>query len=82
MTNWEMFGEGMKLIIFGMGFVFVFLITMILLMRVLQAVVRPFEGIFPEPAAAPVKKKAASGDDAQLAAVAATAVELYRRGGK
>jgi oxaloacetate decarboxylase gamma subunit len=82
MSNWELFGEGLKLMIFGMGFVFLFLVVMIFAMGLMHKAIKPFTGMFPDPVPAAPPKKAATGDDAQLAAVAAAAVELFRRNGK
>ncbi len=78
MSNWEIFADGVKIAIFGMGVVFVFLVAMIVLMRVLQILVTPIAGRFePAPkAAAPGKT---SSGDSQLAAAAAAAVDLFRK---
>ena len=66
---------------FGMGMVFLFLIVMICAMKLLEIVVRPFARAqeAKAAAAAAAKKPAAKSDDLNLAAVAAAAVELFRR---
>ena len=80
MSNWELFLAGLKLAIFGMGWVFLFLVVMIFAVTLMEKVLRPFKDAFePAPAAAPKAAPApASSDDAVLAAVAAAAVELER----
>lgn len=71
----ELMAGGFKLMVFGMGMVYVFLIIMILAMKVLEVVLRPFATLLDPPAAAPAPKKAAgSSEDAKLAAVAAAVV--------
>ena len=81
MNNMELLAAGFKLMVFGMGMVFLFLIVMICAMKLLEIVVRPFARAqeAKAAAAAAAKKPAAKSDDLQLAAVAAAAVELFRR---
>ncbi len=68
--------DGLKLMIVGMGFVYVFLIIMIYCMKLLQKVLEPFSGLLEKPVpAAPAK----SSDDDKIVAVAAAAVELFRK---
>lgn len=77
MDKWELFLDGLKLLVFGMGAVFAFLGLMIFCMKVMYNLIKPFIGMLePAPKAAP---QAATGDDANLAAVAAAAVELFRK---
>ena len=78
MNNTELILAGIKLTVFGMGMVFSFLVLMICFMKGMSAVLKPFAAMFePAPAAKPAAKPAASGNDAQLAAIAAAAVEMF-----
>ena len=72
----ELMAGGFKLLVFGMGMVYVFLVIMIGAMKVLEVVLRPYATLLDPPAAAPAAKKASAGnsEDAQLAAVAAAVV--------
>lgn len=71
----ELMAGGFKLMVFGMGMVYVFLVIMIVAMKVLEVVLRPFATLLDPPAAAPAAKKgAASSEDANLAAIAAAVV--------
>ncbi|MBO5762302.1 MAG: OadG family protein [Lentisphaeria bacterium] len=80
MNNTELILAGIKLTVFGMGMVFSFLVLMICFMKGMSAVLKPFAAMFePAPAAKPAAKPAASGNDAQLAAIAAAAVEMFRK---
>ena len=71
----ELMAGGIKLMVFGMGMVYVFLVIMIGAMKVLEVVLRPFATLLDPPAAAPAAKRgAASSEDANLAAIAAAVV--------
>lgn len=71
----ELMAGGFKLMVFGMGMVYVFLVIMIAAMKVLEVVLRPFATLLDPPAAAPAAKRgAASSEDANLAAIAAAVV--------
>ena len=73
--NKEMLLNGVQLMVFGMGMVYVFLVIMIGAMKVLEVVLRPFATLLDPPAAAPAAKKASgSSEDAKLAAIAAAVV--------
>ena len=78
--DWTLLGNGLKLMLLGMGVVYVFLVVMIIAMNLLKRALAPFAGMLEPPPKAPAKKKpaAASGDDAQLAVIAAAAVEAAR----
>jgi oxaloacetate decarboxylase gamma subunit len=71
----QLLSDGLKLMVFGMGMVYVFLVVMIFAMKGLEIVLRPFATLLDPPAAAPAAKKASgSSEDANLAAVAAAVV--------
>ena len=71
----ELMAGGLKLLVFGMGMVYVFLVIMIGAMKVLEVALRPFATLLDPPAAAPAAKRgAASSEDANLAAIAAAVV--------
>ena len=78
MSNEELIIGGLKLMVFGMGMVFVFLVVMIFAMNLLEKVLAPFKGMLEPAPKAPAKPKAANSNDSQLAAIAATAVEVFR----
>lgn len=79
MSNVELIMGGLKLLVFGMGMVYFFLILMIIAMNLMQKVLAPFAAAFEPAPKAPAKPKKSSDDDAQLAAIAAAAVELARK---
>ena len=79
MSNVELIMGGLKLLVFGMGMVYFFLILMIIAMNLMQKVLARFAAAFEPAPKAPAKSKKASDDDAQLAAIAAAAVELARK---
>ena len=54
----ELMAGGFKLMVFGMGMVYVFLVIMIVAMKVLEVVLRPFATLLDPPAAAPAAKRA------------------------
>ncbi len=80
MSNGELLLNGVKLMVLGMGVVFAFLVLMVFCMDIVAKLIKPFAGFFEPPAkTAPTPTRSASGkNDADLAAVAATAVELFR----
>ncbi len=80
MSNGELIAGGIKLMVFGMGMVFVFLVLMIFCMNLMRKALAPYVAAFePAPKAAPKPKAAAaSTEDSQLAAIAAAAVEMAR----
>ncbi|MGB0663573.1 MAG: OadG family protein [Pontibacterium sp.] len=71
--------EGLNLMVFGMGFVFVFLTLLVFVTTGMSAFVSRF---FPAPAPVPAKKAAPaptkSANDDQLVAVISAAVHQYR----
>ena len=69
----DLLSAGLRMMVLGMGMVYVFLIVMILSMKFMSRCLRPFANAL-QSEAKPAAKKAADPDDAQLAAVAAVAV--------
>ena len=78
MSNTDLILGGLQLMVFGMGMVFFFLVLMICAMKLLEKVLKPFAGML-EPAPKPAPKPKAAAEDAQLAAIAAAAVEMMRK---
>ena len=81
MSNMELLASGMKLLVCGMGVVYVFLVVMIFSINLMSLLLRPWAAKF-EPKPAAPQKAAASDADAGLvaAAVAAVALRRSRRG--
>ena len=71
--NKEMLLNGVQLMVFGMGMVYVFLIIMIFAMKLMSKALKPFANAL-QPEAKPAAKKSAGPSDEQLAAVAAIVV--------
>ncbi|WP_353891090.1 OadG family transporter subunit, partial [uncultured Victivallis sp.] len=59
MSNAELILGGLKLLVFGMGMVFVFLVVMIIAMNLMQKILAPFAAAFEPAPKAPAKPKAA-----------------------
>ena len=80
MTNAELFGEGINLMISGMGFVLLFLIVLIYAISFISTLINKY---FPEPISAPVAKPAPSAipsnDLEHLRPVIAAAIAHHRR---
>ena len=64
--------DGLKLMAAGMGFVFAFLVIMIICMKIMAKLLKPIETCL-DPVAPPPKKKASAGDDDARRAAAAVA---------
>ena len=84
--NTEMLLNGVQLMVFGMGMVYVFLIVMIFCMKLLNLILTPFvkrqqAAEAAAKAAEAAKKSAAApaGDDVALVAAAVAAVAAARR---
>ena len=73
--------DGLKLVVMGMGYVFLFLVIMIFCMKLMGRLLAPIAGIL-DPAPAAPKKKAASADDGMRRAAAAIAVFHAHKNGK
>ena len=71
--NMDLLSAGLRMMVLGMGMVYVFLIIMIFAMKIMSKVLKPFANAL-QPEAKPVAKKAAGPSDEQLAAVAAAVV--------
>lgn len=80
MSNFELLTGGLKLLVCGMGMVFVFLVVMIVCMKAMQKILAPFVSRFePAPRKPAAPAAPAAGDDALLAAAAVAAVARKRR---
>ncbi len=74
-------GEGIKLMVMGMGMVSLFLILMVIVISVVAKLLAPFAGILEEPAKPAKKKKRVTvgkEDNAIIAAII-SAVHQYRQ---
>lgn len=81
MTSGQLLLEGVELMLFGMGFVFAFLVLLIVAIRVMSRIVERFEPVAAQPAAAPVVRSAAVAaeqPDAELLAAIQAAIHLHR----
>ncbi len=79
MSNWELLMAGIKLLIFGMGMVYVFLILMILVMKMLKKTMGPGTGVL-LPETRPVQSPKEIGPDLGMVAAAVAAVHAARNG--
>lgn len=69
--------SGIRLMVLGMGMVFLFLALMIISMNIMEKVLRPFAHIFQAPAKPALRASVKSSDeDIALVAVAAAAVAV------
>ena len=66
-----MFIDGFKLMVTGMGMVFLFLSIMVVLISWMAKILSPFAHMLEEPVKAPAPKKKAQDDDVVAAIVAA-----------
>ena len=71
--NIDLLSAGLRMMVLGMGMVYVFLIIMIFAMKLMSKVLKPFANAL-QPEAKTAAKKAAGPSDEQLAAVAAAVV--------
>ena len=82
MSNLELLTGGMKLLVCGMGMVFIFLVVMIFCMMAMRRILAPFADLFesaPKKAAPKAPAASSGGDDALAAAAAVAAVARARR---
>ena len=77
MSNMDLLANGLKLLVFGMGMVYLFLVVMIFSITVMGRILKPWIARFEPKPAAP--KPSPAADDAALAAAAVAAVALRRR---
>ena len=78
MSNMDLLASGLKLLVFGMGMVYLFLVVMIFSINVMSVLLRPFAAkVEPKPAA-PSKTAAPAEGAADLVAAAVAAVALRR----
>ena len=78
MDNMELLASGLKLLVCGMGVVFVFLVVMIFSINIMSVVLRPWIAKFEPAPAAPKAAAAPAADDVNVAAAAVAAVALHR----
>lgn len=81
MSNQELLLAGFKLLIFGMGMVFIFLVIMIYAVKIMEKLLAPFAKYFEEAKAPVAKKSVTKSDDSAAAIAAAVAVHLAKNGG-
>lgn len=78
MSNVDLLASGLKLLVFGMGMVYVFLVVMIFAIDLMSIALKPWIAKF-EPKPQPARGvPAAPADDAALIAAAVAAVALHR----
>ena len=78
----ELLMDGFKLLVIGMGWVFLFLTLMIVVIGVVSKVVAPYAHVFDVAPATNAKKKPLKSDgDSAMAAAAAAAVRMHRNRG-
>ena len=76
-----MIGDGLKLMVVGMGYVLVFLSVMVIVIELVAKGIKPFTHLVEEKAAASPRRaapKKAAKDDKNLIAAAIAAVHLHR----
>ena len=78
MSNSDLLANGLKLLVFGMGMVYLFLVVMIVAITVMGRVVKPWIAEFESKPAAS-KPAPAAADDSAIVAAAVAAVALRRR---
>ena len=75
----ELMSEAVNLMLVGMGFVFVFLVTLVFVTSAMSMLVNKYSPLpDPESVSPPQTVKVADTSDAQLLAVLSAAVEKYR----
>ena len=78
MSNIDLLASGLKLLVFGMGMVYVFLVVMIFSINLMSIVLKPWIARFEPKPPAPRQSAAPAADDAGLIAAAVAAVALRR----
>ena len=70
--------DGLKLMVVGMGAVFLFLTIMVFMIYLTARLVKPFAHILEPPAAAPKKKAPVAADNHNLVAAAVAAAHFHQ----
>lgn len=79
MSPSELLLEGVELMLFGMGFVYLFLVLLVLVIRVMSRVIELIESKTPAPAAVPsVAKFANEAPNAELLTAIQSAIHQHR----
>jgi oxaloacetate decarboxylase gamma subunit len=79
MTPSELLLEGVELMLFGMGFVFLFLVSLVLIIRVMSRVIELFAAKAPIQASVPLTVKSASDEpSADVLAAIQSAIHQHR----
>ncbi len=83
----SIFNEGLKLMAFGMGNVFLFLILMVIIITITSKVLAPFAHLLEEPAKPKAKRKVSnkkpeSKDDKAMVSAIIAAVHQFRQDNK
>jgi len=80
MTEMQLIGESLRLMAIGMGIVFTFLLTLVVLLRAMSFLALRIGPAEPEPAAAPPATVPVSGFDDDIVAVISAAIAHWRAG--
>jgi oxaloacetate decarboxylase gamma subunit len=79
MTPSELLLEGVELMLFGMGFVFLFLVSLVLIIRVMSRVIELFAAKTPIQASVPLTVKSAADEpSADVLAAIQSAIHQHR----
>ena len=78
MSNAELLASGLKLLVCGMGVVYVFLVVMIFSINLMSILLRPWIDKFEPKPAAPKTPAASAGGETDIVAAAVAAVALRR----
>ena len=78
MDKMELFASGLKLLVCGMGVVYVFLVVMIFSINLMGMILRPWIDKFEPKPAAPKTPAAPAGGEIDIVAAAVAAVALRR----
>ncbi|MEA1604549.1 OadG family protein [Pseudomonas spirodelae] len=79
MTPSELLLEGVELMLFGLGFVFLFLVLLVMVIRVMSWVIGQFAAKAPIPLAAPLAVKPSSDEpSADVLAAIQSAIHQHR----
>jgi len=70
--------QGIDLMLFGMGSVFVFLTLLVIAVNIMSAFIQKFLPVAPEPEASPVRIASAGVNDPKLIAIIKAAIDQHR----